>query len=101
MLNGLDVDLLFTGELSHHEALAAIEQGKCVITAFHSNTEREFLKSRMRPALINELEKMVEEKEINEMVDREKWGLVGGFDIAVSEADRDPYEIITSGQTGW
>lgn len=35
-----DVDLLFTGELSHHEALAAIEQGKCVIALFHSNTER-------------------------------------------------------------
>lgn len=44
MLNGLEVDLLFTGELSHHEALAAIEQGKVVITAFHSNTERGFLK---------------------------------------------------------
>jgi putative NIF3 family GTP cyclohydrolase 1 type 2 len=33
ILNGLDVDLLFTGEMDHHEALGAIEQGRCVITA--------------------------------------------------------------------
>jgi putative NIF3 family GTP cyclohydrolase 1 type 2 len=100
-LNGLDVDLLFTGELSHHEALAATEEGKCVITAFHSNSERAFLKSKMKTALYTELEKMVEEKEIDEMLDREKWGLAGGFEVAVSEVDRDPFEIVTSGQTGW
>lgn len=46
-----DVDLLFTGELSHHEALAAIEAGKCVITLFHSNTERGFLHSVLKPQL--------------------------------------------------
>merc|ERR1711977_113168 len=51
MLNGLDVDLLFTGELSHHEALAAVEAGRCVVTAFHSNSERAFLEQRMVPAL--------------------------------------------------
>lgn len=101
MLNGQDVDLLFTGELSHHEALAAIEQGKCVVTAFHSNTERAFLKSRMRPALSTEVEILVEQREINEMMDREKLGLAGGFEIVVSSADRDPFEIVTRGQTGW
>lgn len=46
-----DVDLLFTGELSHHEALAAIEQGKVVIALFHSNTERGFLHSVLKPQL--------------------------------------------------
>ena len=50
---GEEVDLLFTGELSHHEALAAIEKGKCVITLFHSNTERGFLHSVLRPQLEN------------------------------------------------
>ena len=53
-----DVDLLFTGELSHHEALAAIEQGKCVITLFHSNTERGFLHSVLKP----QLEKTIKEE---------------------------------------
>jgi putative NIF3 family GTP cyclohydrolase 1 type 2 len=49
--NGEDVDLLFTGELSHHEALAAIEKGKCVICLFHSNTERGFLHSVLKGQL--------------------------------------------------
>lgn len=97
MLNGQDVDLIFTGELSHHEALAAIEQGKCVVTAFHSNTERAFLKSRMLPALLAELEGYVEQEEINEMQDREN----SEFEVAVSTVDRDPFEIVTRGQTSW
>jgi len=101
MLAGLDVDLLFTGELSHHEALAAIEQGKCCITAFHSNTERAFLAKKMRPVLLTELERMVEQQEIDDMTDREKAGLEGGFEVAVSAVDRDPFEIVTKGQTGW
>jgi putative NIF3 family GTP cyclohydrolase 1 type 2 len=92
MLNGIDVDLLLTGELSHHEALAAIEQGKCVITTFHSNTERAFLKGKMKPALTAELKTMA--------TDSTKWGLEEGFDIAVSEVDRDPFEIITRSQLG-
>lgn len=49
--NGEDVDLYFTGELSHHEALAAIEKGKCVIALFHSNTERGFLHGVLREQL--------------------------------------------------
>jgi len=56
--NGEEVDLLFTGELSHHEALAAIEKGKCVICLFHSNTERGFLHSVLKP----QLETMIEEE---------------------------------------
>ncbi|RAL64714.1 hypothetical protein DID88_001745 [Monilinia fructigena] len=81
MLNGLDVDLLFTGELSHHEALAAVEQGKCVVTAFHSNTERAFLKDRMQSALTEAME--------------------GKADIAVSEVDRDPFDIIHKDEVNW
>ncbi|KAB8293000.1 hypothetical protein EYC80_007362 [Monilinia laxa] len=81
MLNGLDVDLLFTGELSHHEALAAVEQGKCVVTAFHSNTERAFLKDRMQSALTEAME--------------------GKADVAVSEVDRDPFDIIHKNEVNW
>ena len=55
---GEDVDLLFTGELSHHEALAAIERGRCVITLFHSNTERGFLHSMLK----GQLEKAIGEE---------------------------------------
>ena len=55
---GEEVDLLFTGELSHHEALAAIEKGKCVICLFHSNTERGFLHSILK----GQLEKAIKEE---------------------------------------
>ena len=55
---GEEVDLLFTGELSHHEALAAIEKGKCVICLFHSNTERGFLHSVLK----GQLEKTIKEE---------------------------------------
>lgn len=89
MLNGLDVDLFFTGDLSHHEALAAIEQGKCVITAFHSNTERAFLKQRMQHALTAKIKEQSESRE------------QGPFEVAVSTVDRDPYEIVMADQTSW
>lgn len=56
--NGEDVDLYFTGELSHHEALAAIEKGKCIICLFHSNTERGFLHSVLK----GQLEKTVKQE---------------------------------------
>lgn len=55
---GEEVDLLFTGELSHHEALAAIEKGQCVICLFHSNTERGFLHSVLK----GQLERVVREE---------------------------------------
>jgi putative NIF3 family GTP cyclohydrolase 1 type 2 len=90
MLGGLDVDLLFTGELSHHEALATIEQGRSVVTAFHSNTERHFqrgaMKNQLTRALASELP-----------------GATPGsdFHIATSQVDADPYTIVPSGQMKW
>ncbi|KAI4716640.1 NGG1p interacting factor 3 [Aureobasidium sp. EXF-10727] len=100
-----DVDLLFTGELSHHEALAAIEQGKCVIALFHSNTERGFLHGVLKP----QLEKSVKEeweRVRKEEKDRASSAALGDdylealeddhIEIHVSEVDRDPYGIMIS-----
>lgn len=92
MLSGLDVDLLFTGELSHHEALAAIEQGKCVITTFHSNTEREFIKRNMR----FELEASIEDV-LDSMAEDGQWeGRGDDFTIRVSRSDADPFTVFTT-----
>ena len=88
MLNGLDVDMLFTGELSHHEALAAIEQGKCVVTAFHSNTERTFLRSRMR--------QLLEEQVKTDLMNDGLQSFITEPMIKVSDADRDPYETLST-----
>jgi putative NIF3 family GTP cyclohydrolase 1 type 2 len=89
LLNGLDVDLLLTGELSHHEALAAIEQGKCVITTFHSNSERGYLRHVMVEKLYNALKE-------------ERRTYTYAVEVAVSAVDRDPYEIINKETlVGW
>jgi dinuclear metal center YbgI/SA1388 family protein len=96
LLGNLDVDLLFTGEMSHHEALAAIEKGQVVISLFHSNSERGFLAEVLREQLETsvgeEWEKIREEEQGNEHV---KEALEEeDFDITVSEVDRDPYGIV-------
>lgn len=87
MLNGLEVDMLFTGELSHHEALAAIEQDKVVVTAFHSNTERAYLKERMLNMLLHHI--------------GDGQHSIGDYDLAVSNVDRDPFEIVIAGAKEW
>ena len=102
-------DLLFTGEMSHHEALAAIERGSVVISLSHSNTERGYLHAVMRERLLEAVRgdwdaqrregiRMLEEsaKEGGSgVVD----GLVEMYNDAecvvdVSEADRDPYGVM-------
>ncbi|PGH26582.1 YbgI/family dinuclear metal center protein [Polytolypa hystricis UAMH7299] len=94
-------DLLLTGELSHHEALAAIERGSVVITLFHSNSERGYLDSVMRSRLQAAVE---DEWDIV----RAEWagttgtgdtvisGLLNDSSVAVdvSSEDRDPYQVI-------
>lgn len=96
LLGNLDVDLLFTGEMSHHEALAAIEKGQVVINLFHSNSERGFLAEVLR----EQLEDTVagEWQAVREEAKGDK-GLQealadDGFEVVVSEVDRDPYGIV-------
>ncbi|KAI9772075.1 MAG: hypothetical protein M1840_001363 [Geoglossum simile] len=83
-------DVIFTGELSHHDALLAIENGRIVIATFHSNSERGFLKEVMQPELVEGL------KEAWAKVRREGWeGAEGeGVEVGVSEVDSDPYVVV-------
>ena len=100
VLKGVDADLLFTGELSHHEALAATEQGRCVVTLFHSNSERGYLHSVMRAKLTATLK---EEWEKVRGEESQKDQVMDGWEdaiqdetveIEVSTADRDPFGIV-------
>ena len=43
-LKTCDADLVWTGELSHHDVLACVASGKCVVLCDHSNTERGWLR---------------------------------------------------------
>lgn len=91
LLNGVDVDMLLTGELAHHEALAAIEQGKVVVTTYHSNSERGYLHSRMRFLLDRAIEDVVlsEDPRFSDFDSKD------GYFVAVSKADRDPFIPMT------
>ncbi|KAF8247716.1 NGG1p interacting factor 3, partial [Wilcoxina mikolae CBS 423.85] len=88
MFKNLEVDLFFTGELSHHEALAAKEKGISVISCFHTNTERGFLSAVMKPKLSDVLA-----EEWKKVAESESEGKQG-FEVVVSKNDRDPYDIV-------
>lgn len=91
-------DLVFTGEVSHHEALAVIERGGCVISLFHSNSERGYLDAVMGDQLEQEIQKRwkdaISNKEegqddkIREILADES------ISVVVSGRDRDPFGIV-------
>jgi hypothetical protein len=95
-------DLLLTGELSHHDALAAIERGSAVITLFHSNSERGYLHdvmcSKLKTALEAEWAAIAEELGRDQDAGSLDWKKAALSDrdvrVDVSERDRDPYGIV-------
>jgi hypothetical protein len=91
---------LFTGELSHHDALAVTEKGGCVVSLFHSNSERGYLYSVMKGKLEVEIKKEWEKMRKSTLEGKEAdEHLEDGLrdetvTVAVSERDRDPYGIV-------
>jgi hypothetical protein len=111
LMKGELPDLLLTGEMSHHEALAATEQGSVVISLSHTNSERGYLRSVMQPLLLGEVRKQWEGalKESGETIgeldksdgkpsasvlDVKELAKQGEVEVSVSEVDRDPYGIM-------
>lgn len=100
MLKDCNADLIFTGELSHHEALAVTERGGCVVALFHSNSERGFLEGMMKDALERELEgewgRVRREYGKGEEVPEELRDALAdeSVRVEVSRVDRDPYGIV-------
>lgn len=92
--SGEIADLIFTGEMSHHETLAAVERGSVVVALRHSNTERGFLHAVMREALEGIVQK---EWKGRETEGQGQAGEVLKDDEAVvhvSEVDRDPFGVL-------
>ncbi|OUM54603.1 hypothetical protein BVG19_g4013 [[Candida] boidinii] len=77
LFRGLNADLYYTGELSHHEALYFKESGSSVIACNHSNTERGFLPV-IKSQLLDELKNLGYED----------------TEIVISKVDTDPYETV-------
>lgn len=74
VLEGVKANLLLTGEMSHHQVLAAVGKGSAVVLCEHSNTERGFLQGRYRQWL---------EDAVGDKVQ-----------VSVARTDRDPLEIV-------
>ena len=68
-------DVWLTGELSHHNCIAAASEGTTVILTNHSNTERGYLPV-LRQRII------------------EKLGSEVSVEISVSETDSDPLVVV-------
>lgn len=64
-------DLLLTGEMRHHDILARVSDGQCVVVTDHTNTERGYL-----PRLAAEISRRLPE-----------------LDVQISKLDRDPLRI--------
>ncbi|KAM5152258.1 NIF3-like protein 1 [Mantella aurantiaca] len=73
ILGGVPADLYLTGEMSHHEVLDAVEEGRSVILCEHSNSERGYLQ---------ELRGQIAER------------LEGRVEVVVSRKDRDPLLVV-------
>jgi len=79
MLLGVDADVYFTGEMSHHEVLAAIASGRHVVLCGHTNTERGYL-----PTLAEKLRAELKDTSFSgEEVE-----------VHVSSKDRHPLDIV-------
>ncbi|ELU44104.1 NIF3 domain-containing protein [Rhizoctonia solani AG-1 IA] len=80
LLKGVKADAYLTGEMSHHEVLAAVAQGG------HSNTERPYL-----PTLQKKLQQALDDDE----------ELAGeSYDVVISKADADPLKIVKPPELG-
>lgn len=79
------IDLFITGELSHHESLAFVEQGKAVVCLGHSNSERGYLTQVMKPRLLEALQVELKRRGHDNARGSEP------IAIDVSEKDTDPF----------
>lgn len=76
VVSSVRADVWWTGEMSHHEVLAGVAQGTCVVLCEHSNTERGFLAS-----FKNTLENRVA-------------AAGGAAQVRISERDADPISLV-------
>ena len=68
------MDLFFTGEMSHHEVLAALGKGTSVITVGHWNSEHGYLE-KMRTKL---------QEILND----------DGYQVFISQTDSSPFKTV-------
>ncbi|KAJ2575961.1 NGG1 interacting factor, partial [Coemansia sp. RSA 1804] len=75
------VDVYLTGEMGHHDALAATAAGTSCILGEHSNTERGYLRAVLAERLQRELDTDNDDSDS------------GSVSVVVSLVDKDPISI--------
>lgn len=91
--------------MSHHDALAITEKGGCVISLFHSNSERGYLhgvmKERLEGVLTKEWERVRKELKGEDKMDGVEEILEDeDVSVEVSSKDRDPFGIVVMVESG-
>ncbi|KAE9403410.1 NGG1 interacting factor 3-like protein [Gymnopus androsaceus JB14] len=81
---GKKADVYFTGEMQHHEVLAAVAAGTNVILCGHTNTERGYL-----PILASKLQ-----AQLQQQASKSDSGFNEPFDVVVSSSDRHPLQFV-------
>ncbi|KAI9320515.1 GTP cyclohydrolase 1 type 2/Nif3 [Dichotomocladium elegans] len=81
VLNSVEADLFFSGEMGHHDVLAALAQGTNVILCEHTNTERGYLTAVLQPKL-------------QALLNNEKTEHGDAIQVIVSKVDKDPLVIV-------
>lgn len=81
VLGPVTADVYLTGEMGHHDVLAALAKNTSVILCEHTNTERGYLSAVLQPALTKALENDTSEE--GEPIQ-----------VLVSKFDKDPLVII-------
>jgi len=92
MLLGHDADVYFTGEMSHHEVLAAVAAGKHVVLCGHTNTERGYLPI-LATKLRAELKQFQNTEAFASYIDADQ-KIVRQLEVHVSAEDQHPLQFV-------
>jgi len=92
MLLGQDADVYFTGEMSHHEVLAAIAAGKHVVLCGHTNTERGYLPI-LATKLRTELKQFQNTEAFASYLDADQ-EIVRHLEVHISAQDQHPLQFV-------
>ncbi|KAH8094616.1 NIF3-like protein-like protein [Cristinia sonorae] len=87
LLDGVDADLYFTGEMPHHSVLAAVANGRFVALCGHTNTERGYL-----PVLAENLKAQFQTDA--QAANPDVASVLRSLEVHVSKTDKHPLEIV-------
>ncbi|EGN93544.1 hypothetical protein SERLA73DRAFT_115554 [Serpula lacrymans var. lacrymans S7.3] len=96
VLAGVDADVYFTGEMAHHEVLAAVASGRYVVLCGHTNTERGYL-PELAPRLSRTISELIQSgSDIDTGLSEDEKDQIRNMnlEVVVSKADEHPLKYM-------